>query len=188
MRTIFVISGPSNTGKSTIVERLLKDNIGVTRIITSTSRAPRNNETNGVDYHFFTKEDFEQKINNNEFFEWACVYDDYKGILKKSIYEDIPHDKNIVITLDIQGYMNIKRNIDKSIYKIIGIFIYPPSIEELKRRMINRGANETDADLRINTAKQEIDDRFLYEYSVLNDNLENCIEEVKNIIKENSLI
>ena len=59
MRTIFVISGPSNTGKSTIVERLLKDNIGVTRIITSTSRAPRNNETNGVDYHFFTKEDFE---------------------------------------------------------------------------------------------------------------------------------
>ncbi len=188
MRTIFVISGPTNAGKSTIVDRLLKDNLDLTRVITSTSRPPRVNEKEGVDYHFFSREEFENKINNNEFFEWAQVYNDYKGILKTSLYDDIPHDKNILITLDIQGYMNIKRNIDKNIYNIVGIFILPPSMEELEHRMKLRGANMHDAEIRLKIAKEEMNDRFLYDYNVINDDLETCIKEVKQIIQDNNKI
>ena len=84
--------------------------------------------------------------------------------------------------------MNIKRNIDKNIYRIIGIFIYPPSMEELKRRMEKRGVNITDEEIRLTIAKQEMEERFLYEYCVLNDDLELCIKQVENIITENSLI
>lgn len=188
MRTIFVISGPTNAGKTTIVGRLLKDNLGLTRVITSTSRAPRDNEVDGVDYHFFSPEEFERKINNNEFFEWASVYNDFKGILKSSLYDDIPMDKNIVITLDVQGFMNIKRNIDKNIYRIVGIFVLPPSLEELKNRMDKRGQNLNDAELRLSIAKEEMKDKDFYDYVVINDNLDKCICEVEAIIKKEDLI
>lgn len=189
MRTIFVISGPTNAGKTTIVGRLLKDNLGLTRVITSTSRAPRDNEADGVDYHFFSREEFESKINNNEFFEWANVYNDFKGILKSSLYEDIPMDKNIIITLDVQGFMNIKRNIDKNIYRIVGIFILPPSLSELKNRMDKRGQNlNEDAELRLSIAKEEMEYKNLYDYAVINDDLEKCVSEVEAIIKKEDLI
>lgn len=188
MRTIFVISGPTNTGKTTVVERLLESNLGLTRVITSTSRAPRKNEVNDVDYHFFSREEFEEKIKNNEFFEWANVYNDYKGILKTSLYNDIPENKNIIITLNIQGFLSIKENIDKNIYRVVGIFISPPSMEELKNRMEKRGDKESDAELRFSVATEEINSRFLYDYNVVNDDLDKCVDEIKEIIKKEDLI
>lgn len=190
MQRIFVIAGPTNAGKDTIMHQLLPDtSLKLVKVVTSASRPPRPGEVDGVDYHFYSRDEFKKKIENNEFFEWALVHNDYKGIQKSSIYNDIPKNKDILIQVDVQGYMNLKRTLDFSNYKLIGIFILPPSMEELKRRMTLRGTEKDpkDIEIRLADAKVEIDDRYLFDYIVVNDNLETAVAEVKNIIHENQL-
>lgn len=187
MLTIFVIAGPTHAGKTTIVNQLLKDHMGLVRIVTSTSRLPRPDEAIN-DFHFFTKEEFEKKIANNEFFEWAHVHSDYKGILKTSIFNDIPHNKNAIITVNIEGFINMKKNIDKDVYRIVGIFISPPSLIELKHRMERREVKDDDADIRIQNAKLELKEKHIFDYNVINDDLETFIKEVEEIINKEILI
>lgn len=189
MQTIFVIAGPTNAGKDTVMRQLLpQSELNLAKVITSASRPPRPGEIDGIDYHFYSKDEFQKKIDNDEFFEWSLVHNDFKGIQKSSIYNDISKNKNILIQLDIQGFQKIKKNIDSSKYKIIGIFILPPTMEELKRRMKIRNTEHDPKDIekRINDAIYEIEHKDVFDYTVINDNLEKCIEEIKNIIKKNS--
>lgn len=190
MQTIFVIAGPTNAGKDTVMRQLLpQKDLNLAKVITSASRPPRPGEIDGVDYHFYSKEEFQKKIDNDEFFEWSIVHNDFKGIQKSSIYNDISKNKNILIQLDIQGFEKIKKNIDKTIYKIIGIFILPPTMDELIRRMKIRNTEHDKADIekRISDAEYEIANRDIFDYVVINDNLNTCVEEIKNIIKENTI-
>jgi len=190
MQRIFVIAGPTNTGKDTIMKRLLQmPELGLVKVVTSTSRPPRHNEIDGKDYHFYSKEEFIKKIENGDFFEWALVHSDYKGIQKSSIYDDIPKDKDIILQVDIQGYKSLQLNLDFSKYKLIGIFISPPSIEELKRRMEIRGTEIDPEDIRIRlkNAEFEIANKDMFDYQVVNDNLETCVNQVAGIIRENKL-
>ncbi len=186
MQRIFVIAGPTNTGKDTVMHRLLQiPELNLVKVVTSTSRAPRPNEIDGKDYHFYTKEEFLKKIENGDFFEWALVHTDYKGIQKSSIYKDIPKDKDIIIQLDIQGYNSLKSKLNHNEYKIVGIFISPPSMEELKRRMRLRGTetNPVDIEVRLKNAEFEITNKNIFDYQVINDNLDVCVDEIVNIIK-----
>ncbi len=191
MQTIFVIAGPTNAGKDTVMHALLpRMELNLARVITSTSRKIRPGEMDGIDYHFYSKEEFEEKIQNNEFFEYSLVHTDYKGVEKNAIYNNISKNKNIIFQLDIQGFEKVNNMIDKDNYKVVGIFIYPPTMDELKRRMHIR-ATETDPkdiEARLNSAKYEIEHKDVFDYSVINDNLEMCVEEISNIIKENSII
>ncbi len=190
MQTIFVIAGPTNAGKDTVMRQLLpQKDLNLAKVITSASRPPRPGEIDGVDYHFYSKEEFQKKIDNDEFFEWSIVHNDFKGIQKSSIYNDISKNKNILIQLDIQGFEKIKKNIDKTTYKIIGIFILPPTMDELIRRMKIRNTEHDKADIekRISDAEYEIANRDIFDYVVINDNLNTCVEEIKNIIKENTI-
>ncbi len=190
MQRIFVIAGPTNTGKDTIINRLLQiSELNLVKVVTSTSRLPRPNEVDGKDYHFYTEEKFLKKIKNNEFFEWALVHTNYKGIEKSSIYNKIPFDKDIILQVDIQGYKSLKKLLDFSKYKLIGIFVSPPSMEELKRRMKLRGTETDPVDIkaRIKNAEYEMSHKDIFDYQVINDNLNICINEVVNIIKENQL-
>ena len=115
------------------------------------------------------------------------VHTDYKGIQKSSIYNDIPKDKDIIIQLDIQGFNSLKSKLNHDEYKIVGIFISPPSMEELKRRMRLRGTetNQKDIEIRLKNAEFEIANKDIFDYQVVNDNLDTCVNEIINIIKEN---
>lgn len=188
MQRIFVIAGPTNTGKDTIMKRLLQiPELNLTKIVTSTSRPIRSGETDGVDYHFYTKDEFERKIKNGDFFEYAYVHRDYKGIEKSSIYNDISKNKDILLQVDIQGYKSLKSKLDFTKYKLVGIFISPPSMDELIRRMKLRGT-ETEPEeikVRLKNAEFEIANKDIFDYQVVNDNLDVCINEISNIIKNN---
>lgn len=190
MQRIFVIAGPTNTGKDTVMHKLLQiPALNLVKVVTSTSRPPRPNEIDGIDYHFYSKDIFMKKVENGDFFEWAHVHNDYKGIEKSSIYNDVPKDKDIILQVDIQGYKSLKSTLDFSKYKLVGIFISPPSMDELKRRMAIRGTETDPNDIRVRleNAKFEIAHKDIFDYQVINDNLDVCVNQIIEIIKENQL-
>jgi guanylate kinase len=185
---IFVISGPTSVGKTTTMYAMLERGLSLAKIVTSTSRAPRPGETDGVDYNFFTRGEFERKIAAGEFFEWAMVHDQYKGILKRSIFDDIPKDKNIIMSVDPQGFHNLKRSLDFSKYRLVGIFLLPPSFNELVRRMKARGTEVDPIDIkkRLDDVELEIKEKDIYDYQVMNDDLGECLAELEKIIIKES--
>ena len=187
MQRIFIIAGPTNAGKDTIMKQLLLDkSLNLTKIITSTSRPIRNGETNGIDYYFYTKAEFEDMIAKNDFFEWALVHNEYKGIQKKSIYENRFNERDLILQVDIQGFLKLKQSLNPQRHKLVGIFIMPPSMEELKRRMKirNTETDPTDIKTRLKNAEIEIKNKDIFDYVVINDDLTKCIDEVKNIIRK----
>ncbi|MCX7821395.1 MAG: guanylate kinase [Brevinematales bacterium] len=180
MNKVIVISGPSGVGKTTIYKRLLnelKDNIEFS--ISATTRKPRENEKDGVDYYFISKEEFEKKIKNNEFVEWANVYGNYYGTLKSEI-DRILKNKHCLLDIDVQGGLNVKKIFQNSFL----IFIKPPSLESLKERLINRHLdNETEIEKRLAFAENEISKSKFYDFIVTNDDLEECYNTIKEKIK-----
>ena len=187
MQRIFIIAGPTNAGKDTIMKQLLLDkSLNLSKIITSTSRPIRNGETNGIDYYFYTKAKFEDMVAKNDFFEWALVHNEYKGIQKKSIYENRFNERDLILQVDIQGFLKLKQSLNPQRHKLVGIFIMPPSMEELKRRMKirNTETDPTDIKTRLKNAEIEIKNKDIFDYVVINDDLTKCIDEVKNIIKK----
>ena len=187
MQRIFIIAGPTNAGKDTIMKQLLLNkSLNLTKIITSTSRPIRNGETNGIDYYFYTKAEFEDMVAKNDFFEWALVHNEYKGIQKKSIYENRFNERDLILQVDIQGFLKLKQSLNPQRHKLVGIFIMPPSMEELKRRMKirNTETDPTDIETRLKNAEIEIKNKDIFDYVVINDDLTKCIDEVKNIIKK----
>ena len=187
MQRIFIIAGPTNAGKDTIMKQLLLNkSLNLSKIITSTSRPIRNGETNGIDYYFYTKAEFEDMVAKNDFFEWALVHNEYKGIQKKSIYENRFNERDLILQVDIQGFLKLKQSLNPQRHKLVGIFIMPPSMEELKRRMKirNTETDPTDIETRLKNAEIEIKNKDIFDYVVINDDLRKCIDEVKNIIRK----
>ena len=164
---LIVISGPSGAGKGTICKALLEreDNLYIS--VSATTRSPRKGEVNGVNYYFLTQEEFKKKVDNNEFLEWAEVHGNYYGTPKFNVEEMINEGKNIILEIDVQGALNVKKNCEDGVF----IFILPPSMEELKRRII-----------RFKTAYEEINYISKYNYAVVNDDLEEAVKKVQNIL------
>ena len=176
---LIVISGPSGAGKGTICEALLDKHDDLYLSVSATTREPRKGEIHGVNYYFLTKEEFEQKISENDFLEWAEVHGNYYGTPKSNVDEMLNAGKNVILEIDIQGALKIKENSEDGVF----IFILPPSMEELKKRIINRGS-ETQESLmrRFSSAYQEINYISKYNYGVINDTVENAVQKVENII------
>lgn len=176
---LIVISGPSGAGKGTICKELLEKNKNLHISVSATTRAPREGEVDGVNYHFLSKEAFFEKVEKGEFLEYAEVYGNYYGTLKSNLYDMLEEGKNVILEIDIQGALNVKENTNEGIF----IFILPPSMEELKNRIINRGS-ETQESLmqRFQSAYQEINFISKYNYAVVNDTVESAVKNVQNII------
>ena len=177
---LIVVSGPSGAGKGTICNKLIEEMKDTKISVSMTSREPRGKEVEGVDYYFVSKEEFEQRIENDEFLEYAVVHNNqYYGTPKGKIEEDISNGKNVILEIDIQGAVKVKELVKEALF----IFIMPPSMEELKDRLIKRQTESKKKILqRFKTAYNEINEYTKYNYVVVNDKVDKAVEKVKSII------
>ena len=175
---LIVISGPSGAGKGTICEALMRSN-NFSLSVSATTRAPRVGESHGKSYYFINREEFKRKIQENDFLEYAEVYGNYYGTLKSDVCEKIESGNDVILEIDIQGALKVKDAYPDGVF----IFILPPSMEELKSRIIKRGS-ETQETLmrRFKEAYKEINFISKYNYAVTNDFVEAATEKIKSII------
>lgn len=175
---LIVISGPSGTGKGTICKELMKNN-NFWFSVSSTTRDPREGEIHGESYYFMDKEKFEDNIKENDFLEYAKVYDNYYGTPKSKVIEMLDKGKDVILEIDIQGALQVKENYKEGIF----IFLLPPSMEELKNRIINRGTETEESIMkRFKSAYKEINYVSKYNYAVVNDQIHDAVKKIQSII------
>lgn len=181
MSKVFVVSAPSGAGKTTIVRNVLSRLPEIDFSVSATTRERRSFEVDGVDYFFLSVDEFNKKIEAEEFVEWETFYGYYYGTLKSYINSRLENGKSVLLEVDVKGALKIKEEYPKAIM----VFILPPSIDELKRRLINR-KTESDSDLqkRFERAKMEIDFQTHFEHRIVNDNLEYAKEKVYDILSK----
>lgn len=173
-----IFSAPSGAGKTTIVRYLLRQIPSLTFSISAASRQPRGKEVNGVDYHFFSVEDFKAKIANNDFVEWEEVYtNNFYGTLKAAVLEAWEAGKTVVFDVDAVGGMNLKTIFGE---RALSIFVKPPSLFVLEQRLKNRGTETPEQiEMRLSKANEELSHASKFDYVLLNDNLEKACADVK---------
>lgn len=175
---LFIISGPSGTGKGTICKRLI-DETKVEISVSMTTRKPRDGEIDGKSYYFTTKEDFQRQIEAGGFLEWAEVYGNYYGTPKAKVEEKLAAGIDVVLEIDIQGALNVKEAYPNGIF----IFILPPSMAELRKRITGRGTDsEESINLRLSQTLKEVSYIDKYDYCVVNGELEEAVARVKSIV------
>ena len=176
---LIVISGPSGAGKGTIISKLLESDENIWLSISMTSRMIRSNDIPDKTYFFVSKEEFEKRINDGVFLEYAMYNDNYYGTPRDKINDKLLEGKDVILEIEIQGALKVKELVPDAIF----IFILPPSMKELKRRLINRGTDSMDKILdRFKTAYQEINEVTKYNYVVINDDANMAVEKVRSIL------
>lgn len=180
---LIVITAPSGAGKTSITRHLLKTFPQLAFSISAATREPRSYETNGVDYYFIPLEDFKQKIQHKEFAEWEMVYEGkYYGTLKSELQRIWNNHHVPLLDIDVKGAIHVKQQYPES---LLTIFIEPPSIEELKRRLESRGTETTESlQARINKASYEISFKDQFHSSIINDDFEKACAEAEKIVGE----
>lgn len=178
---LIIFSAPSGSGKSTIINYLLQQKLNLYFSISATSRPPRGQEKNGVEYFFLTPEEFRNRIANNEFLEYEEVYPDrFYGTLKSQVEKQLEAGQNIIFDVDVVGGCNIK-----SFYgnRALAIFIQPPSVEELRNRLNGRGTDTPEViESRIAKAEYELTFAPRFDKVVINDNLEEACQQVYELV------
>lgn len=178
---LIVVSGPSGAGKGTICKRLLEKNPNLGYSISATTRAPRTGEVNGVNYWFLSQDEFKQMIAEDGLLEWAEVYGNYYGTPAQKVRESLAEGKNIVLEIDTQGAALVREKFPDGVY----IYILPPSLEELKKRIIGRGTDSAESiERRLSCAREEMSCvSEQYHYLVLNDEVELAVDRIEAIIE-----
>ena len=181
---LIVLSGPSGSGKDTVLAELFKLNIGLVQSVSMTTRAPRNEEKNGVDYLFVDEEYFLSAITNGRMLEYAKYGLNYYGTPKAPVDNWLDEGRTVVLKIDVQGAGNIRRLYPES----VSIFLTPPSLTVLEKRLRDRGSeDEEDVRRRLDIACNELARIGEYDYVVVNDDLASAVDDIKTIIKAESL-
>ena len=176
---ILIISGPSGCGKSTLLKEVYKDITDYYFSISTTTRAPRVGEVNGVDYFFVTKEEFEADIKNGDFLEYAKVHDNYYGTSLKPINKALDEGKLVIFDIDVQGHEIVRSKLDSI---VTSVFITTPSLEILETRLNSRNTDSTEIiEKRIKNAKGEVEYFQDYDYLIINDDLEVAAKQLVSI-------
>jgi len=182
---LIIVSAPSGSGKSTIVNWLMQEHpeLRLYFSISCTSRAPRGTEQNGVEYFFLTPEEFKEKIQNGEFLEYEEVYENrFYGTLKVQVEHQREQGQNVVFDVDVKGGVNIKKHYGK---KALSLFIQPPSIEELRRRLEGRGTDTPEAiEQRLSKAEYELTFAPQFDRVIVNDDLDTAKQETLKVISD----
>lgn len=180
---LIIFSAPSGSGKSTIINYLLKQGLNLAFSISATSRAPRGTEQHGVEYYFLSPEEFKQRIANNEFLEYEEVYENrFYGTLKAPIEKQLSDGYNVVFDVDVVGGCNIKKYYGE---RALSVFIQPPSIEELRKRLIGRGTDTIEViESRIAKAEFELGFADKFDVVIVNDDLDKAKAETLSTLKE----
>ncbi|MBB1553882.1 guanylate kinase [Candidatus Gracilibacteria bacterium] len=184
-KTIFILSGPAGVGKTTIWHKIEHRVPHIAKIITTTSRDIRPGEINGVDYHFLSRADFEAKITAGDFIEYATVHTNLYGSTFSELDRILSENKNPLYIIEPQGMVYIKPVLEEEGYQVKTIFLLPPSIDELKKRLSARGTETPEQyAIRLNTALQELEQKNFYDIQVLNDDLETAQNHLIKIFSD----
>ena len=178
-----IVSSPSGGGKTTVVQRLLRRDKTLRRVVTATTRAPRDGEKNGRDYHFWTEKQFQSAVKKGQMLEWAKVHAHYYGIPKKSVDGVLKEGRCPVLVIDVQGAKTVSGKYPQA----VKIFIVPPSLDVLKQRIAARKDHTQDVALRLHTAKKELKEIKHYHYVVLNDRLDRAVADTAAVIRAEQL-
>ena len=177
---MFVLSSPSGVGKTTLTKKLAKNNSNFQISISHTTRKPRPNEINGKDYYFVDQIEFDSLIKGNNFFEYANIFDNYYGTLKEPVLKFLSAGNDVLFDIDWQGTQQLKQINN---FALVTFFILPPNIQVLKNRLLNRHkGQEKTIEQRMKKFNEEISHWKEYNYVVINDDLENCYNDILNII------
>ncbi|NLN30160.1 MAG: guanylate kinase [Bacteroidales bacterium] len=179
---LVIISAPSGSGKTTLVNYLMDKDLDLEFSVSVTTREPRNNEKNGKHYYFITADEFRKRIRKGDFVEWEEVYrDQYYGTPREEIERIFRKGKNVLFDVDVKGGINLKNIFG---HKALSVFIQPPSVGELEKRLVLRGTDSPEKiRMRVDKALEEIKLACRFDYTVINDRLEQAQKEIHNIIK-----
>lgn len=176
---LIVVSGPSGAGKGTICKEVLERRSDIFVSTSATTREPRNGEIEGLNYFFITHEEFEKKIEEDEFIEYAEVYKNLYGTPKETVLAKLNQGENILLEIDIQGALQVKKRYPEGVF----IFILPPSMAELKSRIIGRGSETPESlERRFSSAYEEIEFVNQYDYYIINDQVKRAADLMESII------
>lgn len=176
---LLVISGPSGVGKGSVLSKLKNIQEDLVYSVSATTRAPRVGEREGINYFYKNFEEFNKMIEENEFLEYATVHNNLYGTPKEFVEKQINNGKIVILEIDVQGAMKVKNNSENGVY----VFIAPPSLKELQRRIDNRGTEKkADVDVRMHNAIYELNYINEYDYLIINDHINTAIEQVNEII------
>ncbi len=178
---LIVLSGPSGAGKDAVLARMKKSGYPARYVITLTTRPRRAKERNNIDYHFISKERFQEMIENNELLEWANVYGNWYGVPKEEVKQSLDKGQDVMVKVDVQGVATIKKILPQA----ISIFLTPPSMDELLIRLKQRHTESSpDLNLRLKTAEEEVKQLPLFDYVVVNrwNKVDLAVADIKAII------
>lgn len=180
---LFIFSAPSGAGKSTIVQHLMKQNMGLEFSISATSRKPRQGEKDGREYHFISPESFREMIDNDAFIEWEEVYpDQYYGTLFSEVDKIWKKGRHAIFDIDVLGGINLKKKYEE---RACSVFIQPPSLEALEQRLRARGSDsESSLQQRLGKARFEMTHASHFDHIIINDSLEQALAHAEKIVKE----
>lgn len=177
---LFILSGPSGVGKGTVRKALFEAETHLKYSISATTRQMREGEVHGEDYYFTSIEEFEAMIDQDQMLEHASYVGNYYGTPRKFVEEQLEKGHDVFLEIEVQGALQVKENFSEGVF----IFLFPPSIDELKRRIVDRGTETEDlVKHRLNEARKEIEMMREYDYVVVNDNVDHAVEKVQSIIQ-----
>ncbi|QDP40126.1 guanylate kinase [Radiobacillus deserti] len=177
---LFVLSGPSGVGKGTVRKALFEKSTDLKYSTSMTTRNSREGEVDGVDYFFKSKEEFESMIEQNQLLEYAEYVGNYYGTPREYVEKTLQEGKDVFLEIEVQGALQVKKNFPQGVF----IFLFPPSLEELKNRIINRGTETEDlVRNRLLAAKAEIEMMDAYDYVVVNDKIELAVDKIQAIVQ-----